>query len=1232
MPTFFLELLIKIAIQKRCQKVILVIWKLRFYALVISAWSSLSQVALADLTITSTTDSTTIINALTGQDVSVSNITINQGSTVNQTGVFSGGDTGGIGPLLGIADGVVLVTGDVDTADGPNTSINTSTGGEAGPTDSSLATVDSGAQNDTVSLQFNVVPAGNTLSLEFVFASEEYNEFVCTTFNDAMGIFVSGPGITGEVNIARIDNNLTSFSINEINGGTAGSASSTTAGCDLSNSAFFVDNVTNSTNPDETPFSPNTASPAEVQNNYTNVEYDGFTIPLASQLQVQPGQTYTIKVVTADIGDGSWDGAVFVDTINSFNLDYGDAPDTYGTTGVNGAIQLPGPARHSTGSSVYLGSTPPDAEANGTAAISPNAADGDDSSGDDDEDAFSSGLTVSSGITSHTITDIPVNNTSGQTAQLMGWIDFNQDGDFLDAGEQAVVNVAPSQTSASLSWSGFSQTNVGNTYARFRITTDSNLINSPSSVGLATDGEVEDYEVAIADPPANTISGTVFEDFGAGTTGNNIPEAGENGLGNITVSLYLDDGDGLFDAASDTLSSTTVSNSADGTYSLGVNSNGTYFVVLDHLDSDAPNLNTALPDRTVRLVTIADADAVDQDFPYDEVGTSFDVCPADAFLFQNDPSDVFSLNLVTGTDVLEASNIGNRHVNGIGFNPVNSFIYGSNNTDLDGTISRVDSNYNVATLGPIVGLPTGTTFFAGDVSPDGRLYFERDDILYIIDTDPSSSNYLQFESFPLSSGVSLTDFAFNPIDGQIYAVANNNRNLFRINPSTGNVQNLGNTGITALSTGSNAFGAQFYDAAGFLYLSRNGDGTIFRVDTRNPASIDATATAFTAGPTSSTNDGARCLNAPVSVDFGDAPESYGTRVSDDGARHDISLGTTVFLGTAPDGEIDGQPSNDANGDGDDEDDISLPDLREGGTSYTIPAANITATAPSGAILHAWIDFDNSGTFEDTEHTSVTVNAGSNNDNLASDLTWTGITVGAAGDTYARFRITTDSSVDATTPVGVANDGEVEDYQVTIDPVPELILVKRITAINPGQSDERLFSEFVDDLTADGDNNANWLGSNGSTNTYTLGEINGGQVTPGDVIEYTIYFLSNGSDTAQNVLVCDLIPADTEFITNDFDTVPGATGGIIGSDRGLAWESNGEFESLTNGNDDDNGYYFAPGVEPTSISALSRVQCGVSNPPNTNGAVVIDLDDLSPATAPGSPADSYGFVRFRVQVK
>ena len=180
-----------------------------------------------------------------------------------------------------------------------------------------------------------------------------------------------------------------------------------------------------------------------------------------------------------------------------------------------------------------------------------------------------------------------------------------------------------------------------------------------------------------------------------------------------------------------------------------------------------------------------------------------------------------------------------------------------------------------------------------------------------------------------------------------------------------------------------------------------------------------------------------------SADYGDAPDTYGTdnqagnSGSDPfGASHKIVSG--IHLGsTVPDAEINATTPLDGSGDGSEEDGITLPPLREDDTTYTIPAASITATNTSGvsATLHAWVDFNKNGTFEPAEYQTVAVNNGTNNGNPAGDLEWTSLSGITAGNTYARFRLTTDGSIDANTPGGVAQDGEVEDYGVAIASAP-----------------------------------------------------------------------------------------------------------------------------------------------------------------------------------------------------
>jgi GEVED domain len=428
-------------------------------------------VASANIVIVTGTGS--ILSALTGSNVAVSNLVPSQSTANNSIATFTGGLTGGT-PNIGIDNGVALVTGNAATAIGPNNSGGFTSGVNTIRSDAQIATLTTSSAYDTTSITFDVIPYGNFLSVRFVFGSEEYNEYVCSQFNDAMGIFVK-TGAGAYQNIAKVgSSNLT---INQVNIGTAGT-NGNVGGCNLSNAAFFTNNPPNS----------------------PNLQYDGFTIPIESQIPVTPNTTYTIKIVIADIGDSAYDSAVFVDQISSFNLDFGDAPDTYLTAAVSGTVQLPGPARHSTNlssttPSVYLGANAPDPENTTTPATAGNIADNDDITGLDDEDAFSSSdLFILAGATSYSIPNIPVHNGLTSTARLMGWIDFNKNGTF-DATELASTTVTPGISTAALSWSGVPVSTAGTAYARFRITTDPAFTTAASPVGLAIDGEVEDYRV-----------------------------------------------------------------------------------------------------------------------------------------------------------------------------------------------------------------------------------------------------------------------------------------------------------------------------------------------------------------------------------------------------------------------------------------------------------------------------------------------------------------------------------------------------------------------------------------------------------------------------------------------------------------------------------------------------------------------------------------------------------------
>ena len=172
--------------------------------------------------------------------------------------------------------------------------------------------------------------------------------------------------------------------------------------------------------------------------------------------------------------------------------------------------------------------------------------------------------------------------------------------------------------------------------------------------------------------------------------------------------------------------------------------------------------------------------------------------------------------------------------------------------------------------------------------------------------------------------------------------------------------------------------------------------------------------------------------ASPEMDFGDAPWPYPTFEASDGARH---RATGPTLGTNRDTEWDGQPTTVANGDdegtSDDEDGITFGSTIMVGQLDASVMVNVQ-NAPSGAKLDAWIDFNADGTwggpFEQIADTVAVVNG---DNTITFDVpSWA-----VDGDTYARFRLSTTGDL---APTGQADDGEVEDCQVTIvTPTPSI---------------------------------------------------------------------------------------------------------------------------------------------------------------------------------------------------
>ena len=403
----------------------------------------------------------------------------------------------------------------------------------------------------------------------------------------------------------------------------------------------------------------------------------------------------------------------------------------------------------------------------------------------------------------------------------------------------------------------------------------------------------------------------------------------------------------------------------------------------------------------------------------------FDTCPSKAYLFQGKPVAVYGVNLVTGSySVLQSDTGLNANINGVGFDEEDRYIYGFDTTNYN--VVRLGENFQATTLS-VSGLPASTTFYIGDVYEHYYYIYRKGSGFYKIDLSPLDTNVsasLVAELITTTTSVTLTDFAFHPDNGNLYGVDNNTGGLYEFDIATGASSYIGDTGETG------TFGAMYFDVDGYLYLSRNQDGQIYRVDLSTQAIIDSgvvPAVKFADGPFSSQNDGARCANAPLidtdepaTIDFGDAPDSYGTTLNSNGARHEMD--EVTWLGSSVDGDYLAaqSPDSDDSVTSDDEDGVGFVTALEPGLDSVI-----AVTASTSGYLSAWFDWNDDGDFSDEGEQVIT------DKSLVAGLNSLVITVpfgATVGDTWSRFRFSQQTGL---AYYGGSTSGEVEDHVATV---------------------------------------------------------------------------------------------------------------------------------------------------------------------------------------------------------
>jgi len=137
--------------------------------------------------------------------------------------------------------------------------------------------------NDASILEFDFIPNGDSITMNYIFGSDEYPEYVNAGYNDVFGFFITREGFSDTLNIALIPQTLLPVSIDNINN------------VKPSYEEYYNDNY-------------NTFSPV-----YNCFSYDGYTKLMRAVASVTPCQKYHLKLAIADAGDEKYDSGVFIE-------------------------------------------------------------------------------------------------------------------------------------------------------------------------------------------------------------------------------------------------------------------------------------------------------------------------------------------------------------------------------------------------------------------------------------------------------------------------------------------------------------------------------------------------------------------------------------------------------------------------------------------------------------------------------------------------------------------------------------------------------------------------------------------------------------------------------------------------------------------------------------------------------------------------------------------------------
>ena len=229
------------------------------------------------------------------------------------------------------ATGLVLTTGNVSVAAGPNNSGAASSSVGNHYTESDLSPYSGGySLTSCASLEFDFIAMADTFAVNYIFASEEYCEYVGSSFVDPFAFLLTGVDpvtfVVSTKNVSIVPGSITAsnpygipVSINTVNHGCHPGGNN--PGIDLNNSEYFICNA----------------------NNTDGVQYDGYTVALSAGAPIFGCNAYHIKMAVCNVSDNSLDSGIFLEE-GSFHspgleLEYSWESELGGDTLVQGSYE-----------------------------------------------------------------------------------------------------------------------------------------------------------------------------------------------------------------------------------------------------------------------------------------------------------------------------------------------------------------------------------------------------------------------------------------------------------------------------------------------------------------------------------------------------------------------------------------------------------------------------------------------------------------------------------------------------------------------------------------------------------------------------------------------------------------------------------------------------------------------------------------------------------------------------